>query len=160
MGENYGWFQWKPPQQCRGQYTWRKNAPGFIPPRALPIGRDKDGSKLYAGRALHQGDLLPAKVRADGNKAYVPYGGSEIEVHQFEILASHHIAWQHSHDGEINSQAMIIGHTTSGENLYMGRAFYEGTITPGKVHPTHRCLYIPYNGKEISIKEYEIMLLL
>lgn len=51
----------------------------------------------------------------------------------FQILASQHIGWQHSREGNINPQAMIIGHTKDRENLYMGRVEYEGTVTPGKV---------------------------
>uniref|UniRef100_A0A1B6JPK8 Uncharacterized protein n=1 Tax=Homalodisca liturata TaxID=320908 RepID=A0A1B6JPK8_9HEMI len=158
--ESYGWYQWKPHANCRGQFTWRRNQPNWIPPRALPGGRDVDGTPLYVGRAMHEGDLLPAKVRADGMTAYVSYGGREFPEHQFEILASHHVAWQHSSNGEINNQAMVVGKTRQGEPLYAGRAWYNGSITLGKVHPSHKCLYIPFNGQEIRINEYEIMLLL
>ncbi|KAG8320687.1 hypothetical protein J6590_062579 [Homalodisca vitripennis] len=332
--ESYGWYQWKPHANCRGQFTWRRNQPNWIPPRALPGGRDVDGTPLYVGRAMHEGDLLPAKVRADGMTAYVSYGGREFPEHQFEeclyvnskdltvipavvidtnykkwpdkprcgkteagyegfyciletatyyleecfsfvdisvlpkpalmaggtrilgsgvciknkefnrvILASHHVAWQHSSNGEINNQAMVVGNTRQGEPLYAGRAWYNGSITLGKplcwlhykhsssypyhgelfpkymsglisppgplaghlcitfvrsatfgldtcskthclercfgykttiiqpknswlndksvlVHPSHKCLYIPFNGQEIRINEYEIMLLL
>lgn len=83
--ENHGWFHWQPPPQCKGKYTWRANKPGWIPPRALAIGKDKDGSPLYAGRAFHEGDLLPAKVRGDGSTAYVSWGGKEWKVDKFEV---------------------------------------------------------------------------
>lgn len=52
---------------------------------APSLFQDADGTPLYAGRAFHKGDLLPGKVRADGNVAYVPYGGSEVAEHQFEV---------------------------------------------------------------------------
>lgn len=52
-----------------------------------------------------------------------------------------------------------IGKTLDGENLYMGRCLHEGTLTPGKVQQSHGCLYIPFNGEEISVKEYDVLVL-
>uniref|UniRef100_A0A1B6J6I1 Uncharacterized protein n=1 Tax=Homalodisca liturata TaxID=320908 RepID=A0A1B6J6I1_9HEMI len=89
--ESYGWYQWKPHANCRGQFTWRRNQPNWIPSRALPGGRDVDGTPLYVGRAMHEGDLLPAKVRADGMTAYVSYGGREFPEHQFEVRQNNKI---------------------------------------------------------------------
>ncbi|XP_046684230.1 natterin-3-like isoform X2 [Homalodisca vitripennis] len=135
-------------------------SPIGYPREPFPVAETLMETPLYVGRAMHEGDLLPAKVRADGMTAYVSYGGREFPEHQFEILASHHVAWQHSSNGEINNQAMVVGNTRQGEPLYAGRAWYNGSITLGKVHPSHKCLYIPFNGQEIRINEYEIMLLL
>jgi hypothetical protein len=39
----------------------------------------------------------------------------------------------------------------------MGRALHQGTQTPGKVQPSHGCLYIPFEGAEIPIQEYEVL---
>lgn len=41
----------------------------------------------------------------------------------------------------------------------MGRCLHEGTQTPGKVQPSHGCLYIPFNGEEVSVTEYEVLVL-
>ena len=30
---------------------------------------------------------------------------------------------------------------------------------PGKVHRTHRCLYIPYAGKEFLFRDYEVLVM-
>lgn len=32
-----------------------------------------------------------------------------------------------------------------------------GSLTPGKVHKSHGCLYIPFNGKETSLRSYEVL---
>lgn len=64
-----------------------------------------------------------------------------------------------SYLGEIPSGALVIGKTVEGEPLYMGRCLYQGTQTPGKIHPTHGCLYIPFDGEEISVNEYEVLVL-
>lgn len=53
--------------------------------------------------------------------------------------------------------AFIAGTTLEGEPLYIGRASHGGTITPGKVHRTHGCLYIPFDGAEVAIQEYEVL---
>lgn len=50
-----------------------------------------------------------------------------------QVLVSNDIAWKYSRDGAVPPQAMIVGHTSSGEKLYLGRAYHDGTITPGKV---------------------------
>lgn len=54
------------------------------------------------------------------------------------MLVSQDIAWKYAHDGNIPPQAMVVGHTASGEKLYLGRAYHEGTITPGKVQLLRR----------------------
>lgn len=51
----------------------------------ISIGRDLDGMNLVVGRAMHQGDMLPAKVKPDHNVAYVCHGGGEHMKHDFEV---------------------------------------------------------------------------
>lgn len=41
--------------------------------------------------------------------------------------------------------------------LYVGRAAHEGSLTIGKIHPSHQCIYIPYGGAEISLAAYEVL---
>lgn len=65
--------------------------------------------------------------------------------------------WLPSSDGAVPCGAIQGGTCESGERLYIGRTFHNNTITIGKVHPSHRCLYIPYGGKEHSYDEYEVL---
>lgn len=51
----------------------------------ISIGRDLDGMNLVIGRAMHQGDMLPAKVKPDHGVAYVSYRGAEHIKHDFEV---------------------------------------------------------------------------
>lgn len=55
------------------------------------------------------------------------------------------------------SNAVVGGETSSGEQLYIGRAWYRGCLTPGKIHPSHKTLYISHHGKEIAISIYQIL---
>lgn len=59
--------------------------------------------------------------------------------------------------GHVPSNAFTAGHTIHGEPLYIGRAHHMGTLTPGKVHTSHGCLYIPYDGAEVAIQQYEVL---
>lgn len=45
----------------------------------------------------------------------------------------------------------------TGEPLAIGRAHHEGSLTPGKVHRSHGCLYLPYGGAEQSTLYYEVL---
>lgn len=56
-----------------------------VPPNAVVAGTDIDGTTIYAGRAYHEGDLIPAKVIPSKQVAYVPYGGQEIAKSEFHV---------------------------------------------------------------------------
>lgn len=43
------------------------------------------------------------------------------------------------------------------EEIYIGRAPFSGSLTVGRIQPSHRCLYIPYNGLEHRIEHYEVL---
>merc|ERR1711962_1465276 len=44
-----------------------------------------------------------------------------------------------------------------GMDLVVGRALYNGGIHPGKLNPSHSSLYVSYGGREVPLKEYEIL---
>lgn len=149
--------------------------------QAIRAGRDADGCNIYVGRAFHENDLLPAKVIPDKQLAFVSFDGCEFPKTEFEVLRSGDFVWEFAANGDIPMNAIPIGNleshkqndkvneiemvfvvfslgkTLDGENLYMGRCLHEGTQTPGKIQPSHGCLYIPFNGDEISVREYEVL---
>lgn len=112
---------------------------------------------IFVGRAYHEGDLLPAKVIPDKGIAYVSFGGQELPVTEFELLKFGNFVWEFATHGTIPDGALEVGRTGDGEPLYMGRAIHEGIQTPGKVQASHGCLYIPYDGQEIKVFEYEVL---
>uniref|UniRef100_A0A8W7PYF2 DUF3421 domain-containing protein n=1 Tax=Anopheles coluzzii TaxID=1518534 RepID=A0A8W7PYF2_ANOCL len=92
MNSGFNWIPWTSHQG--------------IPPAAVYGGNDQDGSPIYIGRAYHEGDQLPAKVIPSKQAAYVshngmeifkthfetlyiPYGGSEIPIKNYEVLIEH-----------------------------------------------------------------------
>ncbi|XP_049871104.1 uncharacterized protein LOC126370298 [Pectinophora gossypiella] len=131
-----------------------------IPPGALRVGTDQDGDEIYAGRAHHAGDVLPAKVIPSKNACYISFEGEEILVDQFEVLVPAMFSWQFSTNGEVPPGAVEAGVTSSGEKLYFGRVTHDGCTTPGKIHPSHGTCYYPFDGEERSSNEYEALVLM
>lgn len=68
-----------------GTYVWIPGSHGTIPAGAVVAGKDCDGSTLYAGRAFHDGDLLPAKVSPNHSAALVAHAGTEHIKHEYEV---------------------------------------------------------------------------
>ncbi|XP_035917002.1 uncharacterized protein LOC118514324 [Anopheles stephensi] len=130
---------------------------GPYPPHMVPGGVDSDGAQIFVGRAHHAGDLLPAKVIPDKNAAYVAHGGLETFVDQVEVLVHKQLIWDTASSGQVPMGAVVGGHTSDGEPLYVGRAYHEGSQTIGKVQCSHSCIYIPYGGSEVSVPTYEVL---
>lgn len=78
----YGWV----PVDLPNTLTWVPCDSGDPLPRgAVHVGMDKGGDRLYAGRAFHEGDLLPAKVNPTHSAAYVCWGGMEHAMSHYEV---------------------------------------------------------------------------
>ncbi len=67
------------------------------------------------------------------------------------------LVWIHASNGDIPSGALSGGRQSTGEVLYIGRAQYMGSLAIGKVHRSHRVLYIPFGGNEVPISQYEVL---
>lgn len=129
-----------------------------IPPAGVYAGNDQDGSPIYVGRAYHEGDQLPAKVVPSKQAAYVSHNGMEIFKAHFEVLTGSGFTWVGSGNGHVPAGAVLAGNTSTGEPLYIGRTHHEGSLTPGKIHRSHGCLYIPFGGAEQSFLSYEVLI--
>ncbi|XP_063701481.1 uncharacterized protein LOC134831623 [Culicoides brevitarsis] len=130
-----------------------------FPSQAVQVGVDQDGSGIYLGRAHHNGDIIPAKVIPAKSAAYIAWGGEEILVNNVEVMREVRYHWVPCGDGAVPPSAVPFGSTADGETLYAGRANHEGSITPGKVQPSHGCCYIPFGGAEVACKSYEVLCL-
>lgn len=52
---------------------------------------------------------------------------------------------------------ILAGETEDGEPLFVGRAQHEGTVTIGKVQPSHGVCYISYAGQELAFADFEVL---
>lgn len=133
------------------------NASTALPDGAILAGNDKDNAPIYVGRAYHKKDLLPAKILPTKKVAYVSWGGEVHPKYEYDVLCNGEVQWVNSCNGEIPAAGIEAGLTSKGEILYVGRAFHEGTVTVGKIHPSHSVMYIPFDGQEIRIREYDAL---
>lgn len=136
--------------------NWVPSTPNYTPPGAVVAGHDTDRTVIYVGRAMHNGEMLPAKFIPSKSCAYVCYAGFEHNKTQFEVLCGYGYTWvQHHH--VIPPNAVATGRSRNGEPLFVGRGHHHGSVTPGVISVSQRCLYIPYGGREIRLDSYEVL---
>ncbi|XP_076234198.1 uncharacterized protein LOC143179071 isoform X2 [Calliopsis andreniformis] len=138
-----------------GDICWCDASGGMVPPAAVEGG--KDDETLYVGRAYHEGALLPGKVKPGHSVCYVAWGGGEHGKTDYQVLCGCNPIWVPTSGNNIPPNAIPGGETEDGEALYVGRVQHEGTVTIGKVQPSHSVCYIPFGGAEVAFPEYEIM---
>ncbi|XP_055859197.1 natterin-1-like isoform X2 [Episyrphus balteatus] len=139
-------------------HVWVPSAPGApLPALAVVGGHDCDGTPIFVGRSYHEGDNLPAKVVPSKYTAYVCWGGREITKNHYEVLVGNNYCWIPCAAGQVPPNAVLAGNTVTGEPLFIGRGYWEGSLTVGKIHPSHHCLYIPFGGAEHRLDCYEVL---
>ncbi|XP_039955537.1 uncharacterized protein LOC120771548 isoform X1 [Bactrocera tryoni] len=139
--------------------TWVHSSPYQpVPPGAVVGGHDSDGTPIYVGRSFHEGDNLPAKVIPSKGCAYVCWGCKEIQKTHYEVLVGQGYAWVPCYGGAVPPNAVRSGTTRNGEPLYIGRGHHANSLTVGKIHPSHGCLYIPFGGNEVRLDSYEVLI--
>ncbi|CAG9787164.1 unnamed protein product [Diatraea saccharalis] len=128
--------------------------------RAVVAGYEGyDGSPLWVIRSHYEGDLIPGKLAVKHKAAYVPWGGKENKVDNFEVCCAQpdRVRWVEARNGVVPPNAIPGGRVSTGETLYIGRAKEQGSLTPGKIHPSHKTLYMSFGGDEIPHPVYEVL---
>ena len=144
-------------------FAWVPSSNGQVPQEAIPGGYTSTSEILYIGRKNLNGEMTPGKIYPPHDCLYIYYGGDEhCYKDNFEVLVSRvgkaSFAWVPSLKGQVPQEAIPGGYTSTGEILYIGRKIHEGEMTPGKIDPSHDCLYISYGGAEHCYKDnYEVL---
>ncbi|KAF2904886.1 hypothetical protein ILUMI_01288 [Ignelater luminosus] len=141
-----------------GANRWVSSNGGNVPPNAFVGGQDSNGEPLYVIRSNFQGGNIPGKLVSSHRTAYVPWGGAENPVPQYEVLCDCNARWVPCSGGNIPPNAITGGTSETGEPLYIGRVQHQGSITCGKVQRSHGTCYIPFGGQEMSFPQYEILI--
>lgn len=155
-GASGNWIIEQPYGGAAGGTCWVAASGGSVPPRAFPGGED-NGEPLYIIRANFQGGLIPGKLVPSHGTGYVAWGGNENPVSEYEVLCDFRGTWVGCQGGNVPQNAVTAGQSEDGEPLYIGRVVHEGSLTVGKVQPSHAVCYIPYGGQEMGFPEYEIL---
>jgi len=138
-----------------GTPVWVATSGTALPEGAF-IGGQDNGEGLVVGRAQHEGALLPGKVVPSHGVCYVAWGGGEHGKTEYEVLVGS-ASWVPGTGSDIPPTALPAGESEDGEPLFVGRAHHEGTVTVGKVQPSHGVCYISYAGQELGFAAYEIL---
>lgn len=138
-----------------GSPCWVPASNGDIPPDAVEGGID--GEPQFVARARHEGNLIPGKLVPSHSVTYVAYGGGEHPHSDYEVLVGCRPHWVQVEGTNIPPTAVPAGETGEGEPLFVGRVHHEGSVTLGKVQPSHGVCYIPYGGQEMAFQAYEVL---
>lgn len=68
------------------------------------------------------------------------------------------MSWVKASNGDAPANSLVAGYDVTGEPIYVARAEHEGDLVPGKLVSSHKGAFLPWGGKEISKKEYEVTL--
>ncbi len=88
---------------------------------------------------------------------FFSWGGAEHPISEYEVLVGGSGNWVQTSGDQIPPNAVPGGETEDGEPLFIGRANHEGSVTIGKVQPSHSSCYISYGGLELSFSDYEVL---
>ena len=149
-----------PPKE---KLPWKSTYGSHIPNDAIIAGREAspDNQALYVCRANYSGGLHIGKTRKEFNGCNIGFGGREITVHKYQILAdsSKTLQWVKTFGNNIPKSAIIAGREASPHNqaLYICRANYNGGLHIGKTRKEFNGCNIGFGGREITVYDYEIL---
>ncbi len=144
--------------------SWTAWAQDWIPlklgdpaDRGLQVGQDIDGSPTYIIRSPFQGGVTVGKYIPGTRSAYVPWGGKENRVTAIELYVGTGV-WQPMNAGDpLPAGAVAGGNEADGSLLYIIRAPHDKAVVPGKYSAGTGKGYIPFGGREIELKSWEIL---
>ena len=137
--------------------TWY-SANGVIPRRAFKSGYERDGKALYLCRARVGISVTPGKTWRGYNKCNVPFSGKELLMNSYSIYSGHVRGhWVRAFAGRVPRHAWKVGADVNGTPLYLCRASYYGGLQPGKTWPGYAKCNITYNGREILMSSFSIL---
>ena len=162
-------------------WDWVPASNGYLPPGAVPGGRDESGEVIYIARAFHE-DEIPAGYVSPSQKCCIyPWGCTTHQTSNYEVLVvedQNSLKWERASDGDLpvgavtsngeNEQNTGVGRTLTDSDISVGITFDRIRINIpqrasrdmqllGKIPVSHRCLYIPYKNKEFIYREYEAL---
>jgi hypothetical protein len=134
-----------------------------IPDGAIVVAREHDWN-LYICRTYCDGGIQVGKASNVFKKgAVIGYKNDEIHLEAYEVLVGNmnRLRWVPT-SGKLNAHGLGYrpvegGHENDGSALFIARAEHKGVRHPGKASEKLDGAYIPYGGKEVNVKNYEVL---
>ncbi|KAL0956135.1 hypothetical protein HGRIS_002301 [Hohenbuehelia grisea] len=148
----------------RGPATWVLTQGRSIPPHAIVVGKEKSWT-LYISRAFQDSGIQLGKASDVFKKgAVIGYKNDEIHLDSYEILVGdmRGLTWVSMH-GRFNHNALNGkrpvegGRENDGTPLYIAKAPHKGAEHPGKASEKLEGAFIPYDGTEKCVKDYQVL---
>ena len=166
--------------------SWVTLSDGHLPPNAFAAGVAPNGEVLYVGRKKHQYEMMPGYIVPSEKCLHICYRSDEhcynSDYEALSIEEQDGFEWGVYSNGEVPANALVVDGLAEDNTLYVGRTVtgsdiistatawhkvpinipYErvaNTQLLGKVEPSRRCLYVPWNGKEYRYQSYEVLML-
>ncbi|XP_076804519.1 uncharacterized protein LOC143448598 [Clavelina lepadiformis] len=149
-----------------------------LPDNAFAACIMETGETAYVAKSQIDNQEVTGFTTTNSNEAYISYGCNEHRKRNYQVIVNDHpssLYWivdQHGHypknavhGGRDRGERLYVGRTC--EPLTDGRTASQDPLTTnrlaqdgcriGKIHPSHGCLYIPYNGREYIFDSYEVL---
>ena len=169
--------------------NWVTVSDGHLPPNAIAAGVAPNGEVLYIGRGEHEYEIIPGYIVPSEKHLHICYGSDEHVYSggygALTIEDQDGFEWGVCFDGEVPVNALvatdIVDNLYGTEEIYIGRTLTGSDISSattceevpinlphgrvantqllGKIHPSHECLYVPWNGKVYIYQAYEVLML-
>jgi hypothetical protein len=138
-------------QPALADYQWLIARDGFVPVGAIKGGFD--GENLYVCSV----NGIPGKLSSGNKRCYISYDGREYEYSQYKVIVGTNLQWIPLL-GKIPENAVVNGKDyDTNTDLYICNGIFNGKETPGKYNIKRDICYVPYGGKEIQVKEANIL---
>jgi len=139
---------------------WTDDAGGLVPSNALPFGTDgTTGQFLYSCRAqLNGNDYQLGKVRPGLGGCFIPYGGQEVSVTQYQVLTAAIPLIADNRNGTHPFPSSVVGgYDSDGATLYVCQASFGGGMVPGKTRADLTSCIVGWNGGEHYVSNYNVL---
>lgn len=156
--KSYELFVADVPRRLDDHY-WCKNDGDKVPDQATVGGGTAD-KPLYVGRAKYRGSLTPGSIDPITGRCNIAWGSNEHQKMDYEYLCNcKRGRFVKSQTNHLPIGAIRGGYSEYGEPLFIGRVKVNDVYIVGKIQPSHSVCYIPYRGKEVAHKKYEVLVL-
>lgn len=125
--------------------------------KSFPKFREYFQEKLFLHMAFATSPLAEGSTEKQSTKFWSGPDHGCLEL----VQTFHQLQCQVNLEIETHNRLLqsfvLAGETEDGEPLFVGRVQHEGTVTIGKVHPSHGVCYISYAGQELGFEAYEVL---